>query len=148
MQELPIHLINSLGVLTNFSIAKKISKSEITKESKKIKRIFKKINPDQFDKLLIDALIEKTKKSIANELPPGLIFPQKHSKKIELDKFYTELLSIAQALSNKFNEQNLTKHQMCFIINTLINLTELTENDFLESHRKFQKYKDGDFDEI
>ena len=145
--EQPIHLISSLGILTNFSIAKKINKKEISKESRRIKRIFKETDPEKFKKLLMDSLIEKTKKSVEIETPPGLIFPKKHPKKEELDKFYLELSAISQALSNQFVEKKLTKHQLCFILNALINMLGLTEEDFLNFHRRFQKYKDDEFDD-
>lgn len=95
----------------------------------------------------MDALIEKAKKSVEEETPPGLIFPKKHPKKDKLDKFYLELSAISQALTNKFTEQNLSKHQVCFILNAVINLLGLTEEDFLKFHKKFQKYKDDDFSE-
>ena len=147
IQESPTHLISSLGILTSFQIAKKINKQEVSKESRKIKRIFKESDPAKFQKLLMDALIEKAKKSVENELPPGLVFPKKNLKKQKLDKFYLELSAISQALTNKFVEQNLSKHQVCFILNAVINLLGLTEEDFLDFHKKFQKYKDNDFSE-
>lgn len=147
IQDSPTHLISSLGILTSFSIAKKINKEEVSKESRRLKRIFKESDPEKFKKLLMDALIEKAKKSVEEETPPGLIFPKKHPKKDELDKFYLELSAISQALTNKFTEQNLSKHQVCFILNAVINLLELTEEDFLKFHKKFQKYKDDDFSE-
>lgn len=147
IQDSPTHLISSLGILTSFSIAKKINKDEVSKESKKIKRIFKESDPEKFQKLLMDALVEKAKKSVENETPPGLIFPEKNLKKEKLDKFYLELSAISQALTNKFVEQNLSKHQVCFILNAVINLLGLTEEDFLNFHKKFQKYKDDDFSE-
>jgi hypothetical protein len=36
----------------------------------------------------------------------------------------------------------LTKQQICFIINAIVNLTGLEESDFEEFHRKFSKYKE------
>lgn len=147
IQESPTHLISSLGILTSFSIAKKINKDEVSKESRKIKKIFKESDPEKFQKLLMDALIEKARKSVENEIPPGLIFPKKNLKKQQLDKFYLELSAISQALTNKFVEQKLSKHQVCFILNAVINLLGLTEEDFLDFHKKFQKYKDDDFSE-
>jgi hypothetical protein len=143
----PIHLINSLGILTNFSIAKKIDKKEISKESRKLKNIYKESDPKKFQKLLMDALVEKTRMSLENETPPGLIFPKKHPKKVQLDKFYMELSAISQALSNKFVEEKFSKHQICFILNAVINILEITEEDFVKFYERFQKYKDGDFSE-
>lgn len=143
----PTHLLSSLGILTSFSIAKKIDKKELLKESRKIKKVFKESDPEKFQKLLMDSLIEKTKKSVLNELPPGLIFYKNHSKKQELDNFYLELSEISRDLSNQFIQQQLNKHQICFIINAIIDILKLTEDDFLDFNQKFQKYKDGDFNE-
>jgi hypothetical protein len=145
--ELPIHLLNSLGILTSFSIAKKISKKEVLKESRKIKKIFNEPNTEKFNQLLMDALIENAKKSVLTETPPGLIFPKTHPKKEELDSFYMELTAISQALSNQFVEQKLDKHQLCFILNAVINLLELTEEDFLNFHKRFRRYEDDNLSE-
>lgn len=143
----PTHLISNLGILTNFQISKKISKKEVSKESRKLRKVFKEPDPKKFEKLLMDALVEKTKMSLETETPPGLIFPKKHPKKNELDKYYMELSAISEALTNKFIDENLSKHQICFILNAVITLIGLTEEDFLKFHKRFQKYKDGDFSE-
>ena len=45
------HLIAKHGVLTVFSIAKKISKTDIKKISDKVKKQYK--NPEEFNKMLI-----------------------------------------------------------------------------------------------
>lgn len=144
-QDSPTHLISSLGILTSFSIAKKIDKKEVTKESRRLKKLFKESSPEKLKQLLMDSLVENARKSLENEIPPGLIFPKQHSKKIELDRFYAELSAISQALNNQFVEQKLSKHQLCFILNAVINLLGLTEDDFVDFHKKFQKYKDEDF---
>ena len=143
----PTHLLSTLGILAQFNIAKRISKKEIDATTKKIKKIFKEENPNKFQKLLVDALIAKTKKYVSKEMPPGLIFPKQNPKKDELDIYYMELSSISQALSNKFQEQKLTKDQLCFILNATINILGVTESDFEEFHKRFQKYKNDDFSE-
>lgn len=143
----PTHLLSSLGILFKFQIAKKISKDEIVKETRKIKKIFKNADSEKVKKLLADVIINKVKKSSTFELPPGLILPKTLEKKESLDKFYTELAIISQTLSNKFIEQKLTKHQICFIVNAIVHTMKLSEEDFLDFQKKFQKYKDGDFNE-
>jgi hypothetical protein len=148
MSTSPDHLLTSLGVLTAFSISKRISNEEVSKLSRKIKRTYKDVSPDKFQQLLSDALIEATKKYIVSDPPPGLIFQKGDLKKEEQDKFYMELSVISQALASKFVEQKLSKHQVCYIINSLVNILGVTEDDFEDFHEKFQKYKDGeDFEE-
>jgi hypothetical protein len=141
----PVHLLSTLGVLAKFSIAKKISKKEIIQTTKKIKKIYKEKDPEKVKKLLTDALIDSTKKYVSSEIPPGLIFPKKDPQKEKMDKYYMELSTISQILANKFVEQKLTKNQVCFIVNAIINILGISEEDFSEFHRKFQKYKDDDF---
>jgi hypothetical protein len=141
----PTHLLSSLGVLAQFSIAKKFSKKEVQKEIKKIKKVFKETDKDKIQKLLVDALIEKTK-TVESLYPPGLILPPTNSKQKQLDKFYMELTNISKTLSDKFEEKKLTAHQICFIINAIIHIFNITEEDFVEFYREFQKYKDGEFE--
>ncbi len=139
IEDRPIHLLSSLGVLASFSIAKRISKEEIDKANNQIKKIYKEKDPEKIKALLKDILISNTKKYLTNEIPPGLIFPKKDPKKEKLDKYYMELSAISQALSNKFREQKLTKQQICFIINALVNILGINQDDFEEFHKNFQK---------
>lgn len=139
----PEHLLASLGILREFSIGKRISKEEIEKTIKKVKKVCK--DKKKFQKLLEDALVENTRKYVNNKLPPGLILPEKHPKQEELDRFYMELSAISHALSEKFVEQKLTKQQVCFIINAIVSILGVTENDFENFHKKFSKYKENDF---
>ena len=147
MSNIPTHLLTSLGVLSTFSIAKRISREEIEKTKKEIKKSYKDKKGDELGKLLTNALIENTRKYLSNEVPPGFVFPKVDPKKAKLDKFYNELAEISKALSNKFVEQKLTKFQICFILNALVNLLKIEESDFEEFHSKFSKYKDNDFED-
>jgi hypothetical protein len=146
MNDRVTHLLSSLGVLASFSIAKKLNKNEVDKLANKIKKNNKKENPKEFQKLVAKALIDDTQKYVQKQTPPGLIIPKIHPKKELLDKLYLELTSISQALTNTFKKQKIDKHQMCFIINALIHMNGLIESDFEEFQKKFQKYKDNDFD--
>lgn len=143
----PSHLLSSLGILKSFSIAKKISKEEVLYATKKIKKIYKEKSPEKIQELLKNIFLTKTKNCVATEMPPGFIFPKKNPNKEMLDKYYMELSIIAQTLSSKFVEQKLTKIQVCFIINAIVNLLGLGESDFEEFQKKFQKYKDNDYNE-
>lgn len=145
--ESPTHLLSSLGVLAQFSIAKKINEEEVNKETRKIKKVFKNLDKEKIQKLLSDVLVEKTKKEMEKKLPPGLILPNSLSNNPNLDKFYKELAIISQTLANKFCEQNLTKHQVCFIITAIIELLNLTIDDFSDFNQKFNKYKENRMDD-
>jgi hypothetical protein len=140
------HLLSTLGVLVNFTIAKNVSKKEVSEERKRLKKIHKKEDPETIEKILIDYL---TKKHSSNSgiLPPGMVVNKKFLQKEKLDKLYLDLYAKAEEIQSKLNNKNLTKHQLCFIFNTLINMLNLTEEDFLQFHRDFEKYKNDELDE-
>lgn len=145
----PTHLLASLGILSSFSIAKRISNEEILKTTRKINRVNKEKNKKKFQQLLNKALIENAKKYVSTKIPPGLIFPHTSQQK-ELDKFYKELSVISETLCNKFVSQNLTKHQVCYIIESIISMLGLKEEDFDDFHKKYSEYRndtDGENEE-
>jgi ssDNA-binding Zn-finger/Zn-ribbon topoisomerase 1 len=79
------HLLSTLGVLVNFTIAKNVSKKEVSEERKRLKKIHKKEDPETIEKILIDYL---TKKHSSNSgiLPPGMVVNKKFLQKEKLDK--------------------------------------------------------------
>lgn len=147
MSNHPTHLLSTLGVLSHFNIVKVISKKDVIKTTKEIKKYFKGNDTEKFQKLFIDSLVAKAKESVSKELPPGLIMPERNLKKEKLDKYYMELAAVSQTLCNKFREQKLTKDQTCFIINSMINVLGIEDSDFENFYESFQKYKDDVFDE-
>jgi hypothetical protein len=139
------HLLSSLGVLSSFIIARKISNKDISIITKQLKKTHGKKSKVEFQKLLVDTLIENTKKYVSTQQPPGFIIPPINEKKQKLDAFYSQLAQVSQNLSVELKKQKLTKLQVCFIINALINLMELTETDFENFREKFSRYRENDF---
>ena len=138
------HLLATLGVLSSFSIAKKISKIDILRETKKIKRLYKGKDTKKINEVLLNSILKATKKRFLSDTPPGLIIPEITPTKEKLNKMYLELTNISSALSTTFLEKKLTKHQLCFIINTVVNLLKMTEEDFDDFQKEFMKYKNGE----
>lgn len=145
MQSSPSHLLSKLGVLAAFTISKKVTPEEFAKVYKKLEKY--KNNKKKFESLLTNELLKNTKKSLEENKLPGIIIPEINEKQELLTKFYSELTIIATSLANKFKENQLTNHQLCFIINALINIFELDEHDFTEFHRKFSEYQEGNSDQ-
>jgi hypothetical protein len=133
------HLIAKHGVLTSFSIAKKITKEEIAKLSAKIKKKCK--SPGDFQKLLNTEIINSTRKSIEKEIIPGVIGPKKASNSNE-SVFNTtpqkilKLNFFGNAVSKKIIDEKLSKDEICYIILTMLSILGIHDTDFADFHNK------------
>lgn len=147
------HLIAKHGIMTSFSIPRKISKSEFKTLTQKIKKNCK--NKKEFDILLKKEIIKKTNESLNLNKIPGLVIP--HSEKKNLDKKSkklfldddkrTALLSIFGAtIVEKVIEKKLNKDEMCFLILTIVSLLKLSDHDFKIFHQKNEDLND-DFED-
>lgn len=143
----PAHLLSSLGVLASFSISKKVTKEDIDKITRKVKKLVREDDPVKFKKMLMESIIDNVKKTVENGPPPGLIFPKQSRKKQKLDKFYMELSAVANIVANKFIEQGFSKFQVCFIINAIVNILGINESDFEKFNAKYAEYRESLNDE-
>ena len=147
------HLIAKHGVMSSFSIARKISKNEFKLMNQKIKKNCK--TKKEFDLLLKKEIIKKTNESINLGKIPGLVVPHQENKNVSKrpKKFFldddkrTALLSIFGAsIVEKVIDKKLSKDEMCFIILTIVNLLKLSDHDFKMFHQKNEEL-DDDFED-
>ena len=149
------HLIAKHGVMSSFSIARKISKNEFKSLTQKIKKNCK--TKKEFDLLLKKEIIKKTNESINLGKIPGLVVPYQEKKSVgkKPTKFFldddkrTALLSIFGAsIVEKVIEKKLNKDEMCFLILTIVNLLKLSDHDFKMFHQKNEdSMDDEDFED-
>lgn len=146
------HLIAKHGIMSSFSIARKIPKNEFKVLSDKVKKNCK--NKKQFDLLLKKEIIKKTKESINLNKIPGLVVPQQEKSIVKKPKKFfldddkrTALISIFGAsIVEKVIEKKLNKDEMCFLILTIVNLLKLSDHDFKMFHQKNEEI-DDDFED-
>ncbi len=141
MIETANHILSREGILTTFSIAKRISKKDIEKLCQKIKS--DKTNTKKFQNILRKTIMEETRDALLSKKIPGLIAPGQNIPDDE-KKLMMELTYFASIIAKKINEKRIDKFHSCYIINAIVNMLGLTESDFDEFHRKFSKYRDGD----
>lgn len=134
------HILSKEGILTTFSIAKKVAKKDILNLQKRLVEAQSK-NP-KIKKLLAKRMIEETRKAFLDQKIPGLIIPGQNIPEEEKKKMM-ELTYFASVVAKKIGEKKIDKFHSCYIINAIVNMLGLTESDFDEFHRKFSKYKDG-----
>lgn len=134
------HILSKEGILTTFSIAKRVPLKELHRLQKKIKSE-KGLGP-KVQKLLREKMMKETKQAFLEKKIPGLMVPDQNVPDEE-KKIMMELTYFASVVAKKIDEKKIDKFHSCYIINAIVNILRLTESDFDEFHRKFSKYRDG-----
>jgi hypothetical protein len=135
----PIHLLNKMGVLISFSVAKKITESYISKYFKKQRKLGK--TDEEIQKLFIQKIENEILNSMNDYTIPGLLkeggqFDNKNTS--NLPKDITEKIPSINKLivfiAHRIMGQKFDKMTLCYIINSLVNLLNLSEEDFEKFH--------------
>lgn len=133
----PIHILSQMGVLSSFSIAKKVTGEDIKKYFSKQKK--GKKSDAEIQNLLKEKIINEIAMAIQTNSVPGLITPQEIAKDIGLDgnvvKNVPELNRLVAVIVAKLTEKNYDRMSLCYFINSLVNLLGLKEEDFEKFHR-------------
>jgi len=136
MNDKPIHLLNQLGVLASFSVAKKVDESYIqdffNKEKKKGK------SNREINKLIKDKIINEIQAAVENNKIPGLLSSQELARQLGMDEKVVKnipiLDNILLLISTKLKENKYDAMSLCYFINRLVNELNLTEEDFQKFH--------------
>lgn len=151
------HLLSKHGVMTSFSIAKKLNDESIRQMTDKIKSVAK--NKIDFNVKLKAEIENDTTNSILNGTIPGLIIdgivkahktPVTDSNKkpqliYDVDKAkLAQLFAIASFFSKEVLNNKLTKNDICFTIFTILNFLEIDDEDFKRFHDSLDKSKESD----
>ena len=142
----PIHILNQLGILTTFSVAKKITEEDIQKFYNKQKKSGK--SEGQIHDMLHDKILNDIQEAILRNEIPGLISSQELAKAMGLDKQVVdkvpELNRLVMVIAQKLSEKNYDKMSLCYYINSLVNTLGLTEKDFERFHRSKREDEEED----
>lgn len=143
----PIHILNQMGIMSSFSVAKKITEEDVHKYFSKQKRSGK--TEAQIGKLLQEKVLEEITTAIQNNQIPGLLKPEELAASMGIDKNVVEkmpeLNKIIIVIAHKLSEKKYDKMALCYFINSLVNILGLSEDDFQKFHR--QNVDDDDDDE-
>ncbi len=135
------HILAQEGILTTFLISKKVA----TKDIKKLREKFKnsKLDEKKFRELVKKSILEEVRQSSNLSKIPGLILPEAPVNDKEENKKIIELTYFSSLVAKKISEKKMGKYYACYIVNAIINMLELSQNDFQEFHKKFARYKTG-----
>lgn len=141
-----VHILNQLGVITSFSIAKKVTENEINKYFIKNKKAGK--SNSEIEKQLGQKIMTEIQEAITNQKIPGLLSPQEIATEFGLDKNLVEnmpeLNRLITVIVQRLSQKKYDKMSLCYFINGLVNLLNLTEKDFEKFHSKNSKDDDDD----
>jgi hypothetical protein len=138
--EIANHILAQEGILTTFSIAKKVTERDIKRLRDKLSKS-SKVNAKKLEELLRLSILKETQRDIEQNNVPGLVIDG--AEQVEEKKRLMELTYFASMMSKKLSEKNIDKYHACYIINAMVNLLGLTESDFNDFHAKFSKFKNG-----
>jgi ribosomal protein S25 len=145
----PIHILNQMGVLTSFSVAKRITEEEIHKHFTKQKKAGKSEN--QIGEMLRDRILTEIQEAVQNNKIPGLLTPQEFAQNMGISKPVAEkipeLNRLLMVIIHKMSEKKYDKMALCYFINSLVNMLGLTKEDFMKFHNQNNINNDGDDDD-
>lgn len=138
------HIITELGVLKNLSIGRRPSPQKLIEYKKRVSKITKtKTTAD----LLLEKIIAKDiKKNFNISDIPGIIRDEISLERQISEKKLIDLTYFASIISKKAIDKKLNKFELCYLINTMVNMMSLSEEDFNEFHKKFRDFESGNTD--
>jgi hypothetical protein len=137
------HILKKTGILTSFTIAKKISEKDIMSMMEEIK----KENITSTEKINIrlrEKVIEKSNESTELNNIPGLLNSPNES--FEGNLKLNKCRNFANNICKEIKDNGVDNYHICFIINVLINELKLTEIDFEKFNERFEKFRNGETD--
>jgi hypothetical protein len=137
MNNQPMHILNKMGVLRSFSIALRVTDQYISDYFKKNKKTGR--TKGEIEKLFIKKVEKDIMSAMENYTIPGLLkeeFDNKNTSNLPGD-VVSNLPTINKLIVNithKIMGLNFDKMTLCYIVNSLVNLLNLTEEDFEKFH--------------
>jgi phosphopantothenoylcysteine synthetase/decarboxylase len=147
--ETPLHILNQMGILTAFSVAKKVTEEEVHDFFEKHKESGK--TDEEIGEMMRNEVLKEIQDALASNKIPGLIVNQDMIKKLgsqETLKNISELNRLIMIVGNKILEKQYEKMSLCYFINSLVNMLGLTEKDFEKFHRRNVDEEDIDEEDI
>lgn len=146
----PVHILNQMGVITSFSVAKKVSEEDIHKFFSRGKKAGK--STAELDKILKEKILGEIEDAVMHQKIPGLLSPQDLASEMgvaqNVVKNIPELNRLIMVIGQKLAEKKYDRMSLCYFINSLVNLMGLTESDFEKFHRQNSREDDDGDDEF
>ena len=134
----PVHILNQMGIITSFSVAKKVSENDINKFYARQKKAGKK--DTEIEKILREKILSDIQDAVISSKIPGLLTQKEVAEEMGISKSIIEnipeLNRIIMVISHKLSEKKYNKMSLCYFINSLVNILGLGEKDFEKFHQQ------------
>lgn len=141
------HILAKHGVLTAFSIAKKVKQSDITKFRKELKKSCK--DGDKMNERLEQMILLHVNNSIQSDEIPGLIFDdvstQKSNKRSAHDPFKSiplklkqKIVGVALITHQLLRKENFNKELILIFLQILLMESKITNADIKSFNEKYK----------
>ena len=137
--------------MSNFSIAKKVTKDRIKKMSEKLNTV-DEFSLD-FQEALKQEILKETQLAIFNNTIPGLITNSKkkkepnHKMMLITEKDKRKIILMSSLIVNTILEKDLSKDETCLLIIQLVNTLGLRDVDFKKFNDNSNTPPDDEDDE-
>lgn len=125
------HVLQKVGVLKNFSVAKVVSKKEIEDLKQLIRAVAK--DKEEYDKLFAEEMAQIANMHDPKAPVPGIIYSE------NTDQVLKQLKKSVKSYVDKMKAEKITKRQLCFLIASIIKELGLTQDDFLKLNEDEEK---------
>ena len=145
------HLLAKYGVMSNFSIAKKVTSSRIKKLSERLNTTDE--HSEQFQDELKKEILKETQLAMFNNTIPGLItnskkpINSKTSSILLTEKEKKKITLMTTILLRAILEKDLTTDESCLLIIQLVGGLGLKDIDFQKFNKTYNPRDEDDFDE-
>ena len=142
----PVHILNQMGVITSFSVAKKVSEVDVHKFFSRRKKDGK--TEAEINEMLKEKILGEIEDAVVNCQIPGLLNPQELAAECGINpnvvKNIPELHRLTMVIGYKLAEKKYDRMSLCYLINNIVNLLGLTEQDFEKFHQQNNNDTTGD----
>jgi hypothetical protein len=116
------HVLQKVGILKNFSVAKVVGAQEITDLKKLIKSIT--TSKEEYEQMLEQEMLIMSNMHNPKQPIPGIIYNKSES--------IQKLIELSKAYSDNIKKSSTSKKDLCYIISRIIYELGLTPEDFLK----------------
>jgi len=138
-----------MGIMSSFSVAKKVTEEEVHRYFSKQKRNGK--SEEQIGKMLQEKILGEITTAIQKNEIPGLLKPEELALSMNANKNIVEkmpeLNKIIIVIAHKLSEKKYDKMSLCYFINSMVNVLGLSEEDFQKFHKQNVDDDDDDDDD-
>lgn len=147
----PVHILTQMGVLTSFSVAKKVTESDVKTFFKKHKKTGK--TDEQIGEMLREKIFEEIREALVYQKIPGLMSPvllggSKTPKDDQIvNKNLITINKLVMVIAHKLVEKKYDKMSLCYFINSLGNMLGLSQDDFDKFYQKMSGESEEESDD-